>query len=51
MEASINFSKEDIERIELRNFVNEGLQDVKQNKLLDFDTTFLELEGRYNDNE
>lgn len=51
MEASINLSQEDIARMELRKFVNEGLQDVKQDKLLDFDTTFRELEGRYNANE
>lgn len=47
MEATINFSQEEIARMEVRGFVNEGLQDVYNNKLLDFDTTFDELEERY----
>lgn len=51
MEATINFSQEEIARMEIRDFVNEGLQDVYHNKLLDFDTTFHELEERYSANE
>ena len=51
MEATINSSQEKIARMEIRNFVNEGLQDVYQNKLLDFDATFNELEERYSANE
>lgn len=47
MEATINYSQEEGTRMEIRNFVNEGLQDVSQNRLLDFDTTFDELEKRY----
>lgn len=51
MEATINYSQEKVARMEIRRFVNEGLQDVYDNKLLDFDTTFDELEERYNANE
>ena len=40
MEATINYSQEEVTRMEIRSFVNEGLQDVYQNKLLDFDETF-----------
>lgn len=50
MEAVINYSQEDITRMEIRDFINEGLQDVSNNKLLDFDTTFDELEKRYSAN-
>ena len=51
MEATINYSQEDVVRMEIRGFVNEGLQDVHNNKLLDFDDTFDELEERYDANE
>ncbi|MBD5474929.1 MAG: hypothetical protein HDR17_02935 [Lachnospiraceae bacterium] len=37
-------------RIELRDFVGEGLQDMYDNKLLDFNTAFDELEERYRAN-
>jgi len=37
--------------MEIRSFVNEGLQDVYQNKLPDFDSTFDELKERYSANE
>ncbi len=39
MEATINYSQEEIARMEIRGFVNEELQDVNNNKLLDFNTT------------
>lgn len=32
---------------EIYDFVNEGLQDVTDNQLLDFESTFDELERRY----
>lgn len=47
METIINFSKEEIAKMEIRSFVNEGLQDMYFGRLLDFDTTFDELEERY----
>lgn len=50
MEATMSYSQEEIARMEIRAFVNEGLQDVYQDKLLDFDTTFDELEERYSAN-
>lgn len=51
MKATINYSQEEIARLEIRSFVQEGLQDVYNNKLLDFETTFDELEERYGGNE
>lgn len=51
MEATINYSQEEITRLEIRSFVQEGLQDVYNNKLLDFDAIFDELEERYGVNE
>ena len=50
MEATIKYSRDDVTRMEIRNFVNEGLQDVYNNKLLDFDETFDKLEERYGTN-
>ncbi len=50
MEAIANHSQEEYARMELRKFVNEGMLDVYNNKLLDFDTTFDELEERYSAN-
>lgn len=50
MEITVNYSQEEIARMEIQTFVNEGLQDVYQNKLLDFDITFDELEERYSAN-
>lgn len=47
METTINYSQEEAARMEIRRFVNEELQDVYDNKLLDFDTAFDELEERY----
>lgn len=41
------FTPEEIARIEIRNFVNEGLKDVQENNLFDFDEAFDELESRY----
>ncbi len=51
MEATINYSQEEITRMEIRGFVKDGLQDAYNNKLLDFDSTFNELEERYSANE
>ena len=51
MEAIVNYSQEEVTRMEIRGFVNEGLQDMYNNKLLDFDSTFDELEERYSANE
>ena len=48
MEATFHFSEDEIIKAEIRNFINEGLQDVCQNRLLDSDTVFEKLEERYN---
>lgn len=51
MEVAIIYPQEETAKSEIRNFVDEGLQDVAQNRLLDFDTVFNELEERYHANE
>lgn len=51
MEATINFSEDEITKMEIRSFINEGLQDVYHNRLIDSDTVFDELEERYHRNE
>ena len=50
MDATIEYSKEELARIELRKFLDEGLQDVQNQRLLDFEETFDELEKRYSAN-
>ena len=51
METKINYSQDEISRMELRSFVKEGLPDAYNNQLLNFDSTFNELEERYSANE
>lgn len=51
MKTTINCSQEEITRAEIRRFVSEGLQDVYEDKLLDFDSAFEEIEERYSTNE
>lgn len=51
METTIKYSQEELTQMEIRRFVNEGLQDVYDDNLLDFHTTFEELEKRYSANE
>ena len=50
MESTIEYSKEELAKRELRKFLDEGLQDVSNNQLLDFNETFDELEKRYSAN-
>ncbi len=50
MEVTVNYYTKEIAKTEIRNFVEEGLQDVYHERLLDFDTTFDELEQRYSAN-
>ena len=40
------FTPEEIVRMEIRNFINEGLKDVQKGNLYDFDETFDEIEKR-----
>ncbi len=47
METALNYSQDELIKMEIRNFVNDGLQDVYNNNLLDFNATFDELEKRY----
>ena len=51
METALNLHSKDLSKTEFLHFINEGLQDVSQNRLLDFDTIFDELEERYHTNE
>lgn len=51
METIFNYSQEETSKIKIRNFINEGLQDVYHDRLLDFDAVFNELEERYRANE
>ena len=51
MEARLHYIPSDSAQAELCNFVNEGLQDILNGKLLDFDTTFDELEERFGAND
>jgi len=51
MEVTVNRSQTELTKQEIRRFINEGLQDVNDNNLLDFDKTFDELEKRYSANE
>lgn len=51
MESAVNFSENDIAKMEIRRFINEGLQDIYHNQLIDSDTVFDKLEERYNLNE
>lgn len=49
MEATVKFSysPEEQARQEIRSFVNEGLKDVGENAVYDFDEAFDALESRY----
>lgn len=40
-------SPEEQTRQEIRSFVNEGLKDVQENAIYDYDEAFDELESRY----
>ena len=46
----LTYSKEEKVRKEIRGFIIEGLKDVYNDNLLDFDSTFDELEERYKSN-
>ena len=45
------FTPEEMAKLEIRNFVFEGLKDVEKGNLYDFDETFDELEKRYQNEE
>lgn len=49
MESAVKilYTPEEQARQEIRGFVNEGLKDVQNNSLFDFDDVFDELESRY----
>lgn len=49
MEAAVKilYLPEEQARQKIRNYVNEGLKDVQENAIYDFDEAFDELESRY----
>lgn len=47
----IQYSKEELARMEIRDFVNEGLKDIKDGNVYDIDEVFDELEARYSNAE
>lgn len=49
MEAAVKilYSPEEQARQEIRSYVNEGLKDVQENAIYDFDEVFDALESRY----
>lgn len=49
MESAVKilYTPEEQARQEIQNFVNEGLKDVQENALYDFEDVFDELESRY----
>ena len=51
MDIMLDYSQDELTRVEVCNFINEGLQDVYNNELIDFDNAFDELEERYGANE
>lgn len=51
MEAGVKHFTEDVAGSEIREFVTEGLQNVYDDELLEFDAVLDELERRYAMNE
>ena len=45
--AQLPYTPEEHTRMEIRNFINEGLKDVENNELYDFDEVLDEIESRY----
>jgi len=43
------YTDEELTRMEICNFINEGAKDIKDGNLLEFDEVFNELEERYAD--
>ena len=50
MEATLQYTQDELARVELRKFINEGWKDIEEGKCLDFEATFDELEKRYSAN-
>lgn len=51
MKTTIKRSQDEPTLIEIRKFVNEGVQDLYNGNLLDFNTSFEKLEKRYSSND
>lgn len=48
-DVQVMYTQEELAKMEIQNFVNEGLKDVQNNDLYDADEVFDELESRYKD--
>lgn len=51
MDIMIDYSQKELAKVEINSFINEGLQDMYNNELIDFDDAFDELEERYGADE
>ncbi len=51
MEAKINFIANDFAEKEFHDFIMEGLQDIRNGNIRDFDEVFDDLEKRFHINE
>lgn len=49
MKTVLEYTEEDVTRMEIRQFVNEGLKDAYEGNLTDVDKVFDKLEKRYAD--
>lgn len=50
MEAIISNVQKEMAEVNFHDFINEGLRDAKNGKLIEFDDAFEELEKRYSAN-
>lgn len=49
MKTVLEYTEEDVIKIEIRQFINEGLKDAYEGNLTDVDEAFDKLEKRYAD--
>ncbi len=47
MESIKKYNQEESTRAEIRFFINEGLKDIQEDRLIDFDEAIVELKERY----
>ena len=49
--AQLKLTPEELARMEIRNFINEGLKDVQNQDFFDAEEVFNELESRYQESD
>jgi hypothetical protein len=47
IQPEVDISQEEIARMEITNFVNEGIKEIKEGNLYNIDEVFDDLEARY----